>query len=73
MQFDKSMILDLLKQQGKDDQVEQADQELPDKVDTEKDSGLLSKFGVDPQDLIAKFGDKLPGGLGGKLGGMLGG
>ncbi len=73
MQFDKSMILDLIKQHGNSDQVQQADQELPDKVDSEKDAGLLQKFGVDPKDLIAKFGDKLPGGLGDKLGGMLGG
>ncbi len=73
MQFDKSMIMDLIKQHGNDDQVQQADQELPDKVDSEKDAGLLQKYGVDPQVLIAKFGDKLPGGLGNKLGGMLGG
>jgi hypothetical protein len=37
--------------------------ELPDQVDTEQDAGLLDKFGVDPQELISKFG----AGLGGVL------
>lgn len=68
MQFDKSQILDLLREQGKNDQADQADKELPSKVDTEKDSGLLAKFGIDPQTLITKFA----GGSGGGLGGLLG-
>lgn len=72
MQFDKSMITDFLKEQGNNDQAQQADQEMPDKVDSEKDAGMLQKFGINPQDLMAKYGDKLPGGMGNKLGGMLG-
>ena len=69
MQFDKSQILDLLRSQGQDDKASQAQQELPDHVDTDRDSGLLEKFGLSPQDLIAK----LTGGGGGGLGGLLGG
>ncbi|MEJ7706461.1 MAG: hypothetical protein WKF82_03740 [Nocardioidaceae bacterium] len=65
MQFDKSQILDLLRSQGDDSQVQQADQELPQQVDTEQDAGLLSKFGLEPADLISKLGG---GGLGGVLG-----
>ena len=65
MEFDKSQVLELLRSQGDDAKAEQADQELPDKVDPEQHAGLLSKFGLDPQDLIAKLG-------GGGLGGMLG-
>ena len=74
MQIDKDMVLQLLRSQGKDDQVGQADSELPSQVDTEQDAGLLQKFGIDPQDLIAmvtKGGGG--GGLAGGLGGMLGG
>ena len=69
MQLDKSQILDLLRKQGDDGKAEQADKELPSTVDTDKDSGLLSKLGLEPQDLIAK----LAGGGGGGIGGMLGG
>ena len=47
----------------------QAEQELPDQVDTERDSGLLEKLGINPQDLLGKLG----GGLGGLLGGHLAG
>lgn len=57
MQIDKQQILDLLKQQGNHDQAAQADSELPDQVDTDRDQGLLSKFGIDLSSL-------LPGGLG---------
>ena len=72
MQFDKSQILDLLKSQGKNDQAAQADSELPDKVDTDQHAGLLQKFGLNPQDLIAKVAGGGSGGLGGAIGGLLG-
>ena len=55
MQLDKNMILDLLRERGQGDQASQAEQELPDQVDTDRDGGLLQKFGLDPQELIQKF------------------
>jgi hypothetical protein len=55
VQLDKNMILDLLRERGQGDQASQAEQELPDQVDTDKDGGLLQKFGLDPQELIQKF------------------
>ena len=55
MQLDKNTILDFLREQGQQDQASQAEQELPDQVDTDKDAGLLQKFGLDPQELIQKF------------------
>jgi hypothetical protein len=61
MEIPKDKILELLQQQGKSDQVDQARQELPDQVDPERDSGLLAKFGIDPQDLLGKLGGNLPG------------
>jgi len=61
MEIPKDQILELLEQQGKNDQVESAREELPDKVDPEHDSGLLAKFGIDPQDLLTKFGGGIPG------------
>ena len=61
MEIPKDKILDLLKQQGKQDQAQQAEQELPDQVDTDRDAGLLQKFGLDPQDLLGNLGGNLPG------------
>ena len=67
MEIDKNQVLELLRSQGKDDKAAQAEQELPGRVDTDKDAGLLEKFGISPQDVISKLGG------GGGLGGMLGG
>ena len=70
MQIDKAQVLELIKNQLGADKAQEADAELPDQVDTEQHAGLLSKYGIDVGDLIAKFGGgKLPGGLGGLLGG----
>ena len=66
MQFDKSQVLELLRSRGETDKAQQAEQQLPDKVDTDQDSGLLSQLGIDPQDLIGGLG-------GGGLGKMFGG
>jgi hypothetical protein len=68
MQIDKNQILELLRSQGDHDKAQQADQELPGQVDTDKDAGLLGKLGLDPMDLI-----KLVTGGGGGKGGALGG
>ncbi len=61
MEIPKDKILDLLKQQGKSDQVDQAREELPEKVDPQRDSGLLEKFGLKPQDVLSKLGGGIPG------------
>ena len=61
MEIPKDKVLDLLEQQGKQDQAQQAEQELPDQVDPERDSGLLAKFGIEPQDLLSKLGGGIPG------------
>ena len=58
MQIDKQQILEFLQQQGRTDQQQQADQELPQQVDTDNSEhqNLLPKFGINPQDLISQFG-----------------
>jgi hypothetical protein len=72
MEIPKDKIIDLLRQKGADDKVAQAQQELPDQVDTDQHAGLLQKFGLDPADLLKMFaGGGEGGGLGG-LGGKLG-
>ena len=61
MEIPKDKILELLRNRGDNDKADQADQELPDTVDTERDSGLLSKFGIDPSELVGKLGGNIPG------------
>ena len=67
MNIDKSQILDMIRSFGDKDKVDQADRELPDQVDTDRDGGLLSKFGLDVGDIVAKLT-----GEGGGLGKLLG-
>jgi hypothetical protein len=64
VQISKEQVLELLRSRGDQDQAAQAETELPDQVDTDEDSGLLDKFGIDPSQLLGSLG----GGLGGKLG-----
>jgi hypothetical protein len=63
MEIPKEQILDLLRQRGDNDKAEQAKNELPDQVDTERDSGILDRLGIDPKDLLGGLG-----GAAGKLG-----
>ncbi|MFL5819883.1 MAG: hypothetical protein ACJ76S_04285 [Solirubrobacteraceae bacterium] len=64
MEIPKDKILELIRQRGDEGQAAQADQELPDQVDPEQHSGLLEKFGINPQELLSGG----LGGLGDKIG-----
>jgi hypothetical protein len=59
MDIPKDKILEMLRERGADDKVQQAQQELPDQVDPEQHSDQLQKLGIDPQDLLGGIGDKL--------------
>ena len=63
MEIPKDKILELLRSRGDNDKADQAANELPDQVDPEQHADLLSKFGIDPQDLLGKLGGglNLPG------------
>jgi hypothetical protein len=63
MEIPKDKILELLRDRGDYDKTEQADRELPDQVDPERDKDVLDRLGIDPQELLGKLG-----GLGDKLG-----
>lgn len=60
MEIPKDQILQMLRDRGDHDKAQQADEQLPDKVDHEEHSDLLGKLGINPSELL--------GGLGGKLG-----
>jgi hypothetical protein len=64
VEIDKESVLKLIRERGDDEQTNQAENELPDRIDTERGAGLLRQFGVDAQDLtggILGRGDDLPG------------
>jgi len=61
MEIPKQQVLELIRSRGDDSKAQEADQELPETVDPERDKGLLSKFGIDPQELLGKLGGGLPG------------
>ena len=63
MEIPKDKILELLRNRGEDDKAQQAEQQLPDQVDPERDRGMLDQLGIDPQDLLGNLG-----GMGDKLG-----
>ena len=60
MQIDKQLVIDELRKQGKNEKVQQAIDELPDKIDHEAHAAQLEKFGIDPGKLAK---DALEGGL----------
>ncbi|MGI8571095.1 MAG: hypothetical protein ACR2L9_00445 [Solirubrobacteraceae bacterium] len=60
MEFPKEQILQMLRDRGDHDQAQQADQQLPDQVDTDKHGDLLTQIGINPGEIA--------GGAAGKLG-----
>lgn len=58
MQIDKQQILDLLRSKGDTQKADQAQQELPDKVDPDNSdhASLMSKIGVNLDEVKGKLG-----------------
>jgi hypothetical protein len=54
VQIDKQTIVDMFNERGDQDKAKQAEQQLPDKVDHEEHADLLSKLGVDTDELLKK-------------------
>lgn len=54
MQLDKQFVIDELEKQGKSEHVQQALDQLPEKIDHEQHAALLEKFGIDPGQLAEK-------------------
>ena len=60
MNIDKQEILELLRSRGEHDTADQAQNELPDQVDTGQHSAKLDQLGINPSELL--------GGIGGTFG-----
>ena len=65
MEIPKDKIIELIRDRVGGDKADEADRELPDQVDPEQHADLLSRFGINPQDLLGGGG---LGGVAGKLG-----
>ena len=57
----KDKIIELIRDRGDQDQVQQAERELPDQADPDQDADLLQRFGINPQELLSKIGGDIPG------------
>jgi hypothetical protein len=55
MQVDKSAILGMLRDKGQQDKANQAEQQLPDQVDTDKNADILQRLGINQQEIVEKF------------------
>lgn len=66
MNIPKDKVIELIRSKVGGDKADQAQNELPDSVDTDNDEhkNMLEKFGVNPSDLLGGGG----GGIGSKLG-----
>jgi hypothetical protein len=51
VEIPKAMIVERIRAQQGAEKANEADGELPDKVDTEEDADLLKKYGLDPAQL----------------------
>ena len=54
MHIDKSLVIEELRKAGKEEHVQKALAELPDKIDHEEHAQMLEKLGIDPGKLVAK-------------------
>ena len=59
MQIPKEQILEFLRSRGEQDKASEADEQLPDQVDTDQHADILQRLGIDPQDLLGQLGGKL--------------
>lgn len=58
MQLDKQFVLDELRKEGQSDRVQQAVNELPEKIDHDQHAAMLEKLGLDPGKLAQKAAER---------------
>jgi len=56
MEIPKEKVIEFLKKEGRSEQAQKIEQELPEKIDHELHSDVLEKHGVNPQELLTKVG-----------------
>jgi hypothetical protein len=63
MHIDRDFVIEELRKAGKDEHVEKAIQELPEKIDHNEHAATLEKFGLDPGKLAEKAAERGLGSL----------
>ena len=58
MQFDKQFVIDELRKEGKNEHVQKALDELPEKIDHNEHAAMLEKFGLDPGKIAEKAAER---------------
>lgn len=61
MEIPKAMIVERIRSRSGAERANEADNELPDKVDTENDAGLLEKYGLTSEELSDDLRGQSPG------------
>jgi hypothetical protein len=61
MKIHRDHVIELLREKGQDDRVQQAIDELPEQIDHNEQAHKLENLGIDPGELAAKAGHKLLG------------
>ena len=56
MQMTKDKIVEMLRGQGEADKASRAERDLPDEIDLERDQVVLDELGLDPKELLQRFG-----------------
>jgi hypothetical protein len=60
VEIPKAMVVERIRTQSGPDKANQADNELPDKIDTDTDAEALKKYGLDANELREDLGGQSP-------------
>ncbi len=60
MNIPREMIVEQVRFRGDAEATARAEQELPEKIDPERDAELLRRFGLDPAALVEDFSGQSP-------------
>lgn len=59
-QIPKAMVVEQIRSRSGAEKANEADKEMPDKLDTDNDAGLLQKYGISADEIIQQFGGGSP-------------
>ena len=60
MEIPKAMLVERIRGRSGAEKANEADKELPDKVDSENDAELLKKYDINPEELNEEFQGQSP-------------
>lgn len=60
MEIPKAMVVERIRSKEGAERANEADKELPDKIDTDSDANLLEKYGLTPDELSNALGGQSP-------------